>query len=126
MKIRVYYEDTDIGGIVYHSKYLNFCERARSEYFFKNGSTPILENGHFVVRHLDANFLRSATLGDELEVKSEVVAFKAASFTLLQSIYLKEQKVFDMRVKLAFLTHNNSVQKIDESTKEVLLTIFKD
>ena len=35
MQIRVYYEDTDIGGIVYHSQYLNFCERARSELFFK-------------------------------------------------------------------------------------------
>ncbi|MDD3597397.1 MAG: acyl-CoA thioesterase, partial [Sulfuricurvum sp.] len=41
MQIRVYYEDTDAGGIVYHSNYLNFCERARSHLFFDVGRSPI-------------------------------------------------------------------------------------
>jgi len=53
VKIRVYYEDTDAGGVVYHSNYLNFCERARSELFFQKELSPVLQNGHFVARKLD-------------------------------------------------------------------------
>jgi acyl-CoA thioester hydrolase len=126
VQIRVYYEDTDAGGIVYHSNYLNFCERARSEYFFKIGSNPMLENGHFVVKHIDANFISSAKLGDLLHVRSEIVEFKGASFKLLQSIYLDEKKIFEMIVKLVFLSHTNSVQKMDSNTKELILSTFKD
>jgi acyl-CoA thioester hydrolase len=48
MKIRVYYEDTDTGGVVYHSNYLNFCERARSDAFFEKGMTPVLEESGIV------------------------------------------------------------------------------
>jgi len=54
MKIRVYYEDTDSGGVVYHTQYLAFCERARSEIFFQNG-IDFSESG-FVVRDLEATF----------------------------------------------------------------------
>ncbi len=46
--LRVYYEDTDTGGVVYHSIYLNYCERARSEIFFRNGISPIDNKYHFV------------------------------------------------------------------------------
>ncbi|MEN8727803.1 MAG: acyl-CoA thioesterase, partial [Sulfurovum sp.] len=42
MKIRVYYEDTDAGGIVYHTNYIKYCERARSEIFFQRGKKPTL------------------------------------------------------------------------------------
>ncbi|MGD9625492.1 MAG: acyl-CoA thioesterase, partial [Arcobacter sp.] len=52
MKLRVYYEDTDAGGIVYHSNYLNFCERARSDVFFQKGFSPVLEGGHFVAKKI--------------------------------------------------------------------------
>ena len=76
MKIRVYYEDTDAGGIVYYSNYLNFCERARSDAFFNRGLTPVLESGHFVVKKLTADYSLSAKLGDLLEVHTELVARK--------------------------------------------------
>ena len=66
--LRVYYEDTDVGGIVYHSVYLNFIERARSEIFFQNGISPMDNQYHFIVKEINAKFLKSATLGDELKV----------------------------------------------------------
>ena len=125
MKIRVYYEDTDVGGVVYHSNYLNFCERARSEAFFHKGMTPILKNGHFVVRKLEALFLKSAHLGDTLEVCSTLKEIKSASFTLQQDIYKGEQKVFSLTISLAFLNFEGKVQKIDTSTKELICSLFQ-
>ena len=61
MKIRVYYEDTDTGGIVYHTNYIKFCERARSEMFFERGMVPSQsDESGFVVRNLSANFLATS------------------------------------------------------------------
>ncbi|OHD77531.1 MAG: acyl-CoA thioester hydrolase, partial [Sulfuricurvum sp. GWF2_44_89] len=84
MTIRIYYEDTDVGGVVYHSNYLNFCERARSQLFFDAGRSPILEGGHFVAKHIDADYLKSAKFGDILEVETTLIEMKNASFTFLQ------------------------------------------
>ena len=83
MKIRVYYEDTDAGGIVYHSNYLKFCERARSEFFFSKNMSPIIDGAHFVVRKMDCDFIFSAKFADVLEVTTTLVEMKKASFTVL-------------------------------------------
>ena len=103
MKIRVYYEDTDAGGIVYHSNYLNFCERARSEYFFQAGSTPVLDGGEFVVASLAAKFKASARLGDLLDIKTEILTLKSSSLVLHQSVYKDNVILFDMEIKLAYV-----------------------
>jgi len=124
MKIRIYYEDTDTGGVVYHSNYLNFCERARSEAFFKLGITPELTTGHFVARKLEADYFLVAKLGDELEVKSELLEMKAASFTLLQTIYKEEKKIFQMKITLAYITFEGKVQRLDTKSKELVLSLF--
>ncbi len=125
MKIRVYYEDTDIGGVVYHSNYLNFCERARSEAFYDLGITPILEGGHFVARKIIGDYLLSAKLGDMLDVKSELVKMKAASFVLKQYVYRGEEKLFELEIVLAYITFEGKPQKIDLATKKLLLTLFE-
>ena len=124
MQIRVYYEDTDTGGVVYHSNYLNFCERARSEAFYKLGMTPELENGHFVARKLEADYLKSAKLGDVLEVKSELLEMKAASFTLLQTIFKDNKKIFTLKIVLVYITFEGKPQKLDLKNKELLLSLF--
>lgn len=126
MKIRVYYEDTDTGGVVYHSNYLNFCERARSDCFFKLGMTPELESGHFVARKLEADYLSVAKLGDLLEIKSELLEMKGASFTLLQTIYKDEKKIFTLKIKLVYITFEGKPQKLDSKTKELILSLFSD
>ena len=124
MKVRVYYEDTDTGGVVYHSNYLNFCERARSDTFFKKGMTPILESGHFVARRVVADYFLSAKLGDMLEVRSELLKMKAASFLLKQSIYKEDKKLFELEITLAYISFDGKPQKIDVETKELLLSLF--
>ena len=124
MQVRVYYEDTDTGGVVYHSNYLNYCERARSDCFFKLGITPELENGHFVARKLVADYFAGAKLGDELEVKTELLEMKAASFKLLQTIYKKEKKIFELQITLAYITFEGRPQKLDSKSKELILSLF--
>lgn len=120
MQIRVYYEDTDVGGVVYHSNYLNFCERARSQLFFDAGRSPILETGHFVAKHIDADYLKSAKFADILEVKTTLLELKNASFSLLQQVFRGEEKLFEMTIVLVYIDFNGNVSKIPKSEKEFL------
>jgi len=116
MKIRVYYEDTDIGGIVYHSKYLNFCERARSELLFRKNIEVFntQTNSGFVVKSINANFIKSATLGDILEVKTKLKGHSKVTLTLIQTIFKDDIKIFEMEVVLVYLL-NGKPAKIDEN-----------
>lgn len=120
MQIRVYYEDTDVGGVVYHSNYLNFCERARSQLFFDAGRSPILEAGHFVAKHIDADYLKSAKFADILEVKTTLIELKNASFSLLQQVFRGEEKLFEMTIVLVYIDFNGTMTKIPKSEKEFL------
>ncbi len=121
MKVRVYYEDTDLGGIVYHSKYLNFCERARSQMLFEKGIMPFdfKNKSGFVVKELQANFLKSATLGDILEVKTTLLSTTKVSIKLLQEIFKEKEKIFSMEITLVYM----SGKKIAKIPQE-LLKIF--
>jgi acyl-CoA thioester hydrolase len=103
VKIRVYYEDTDVGGIVYHANYLKYCERARSEYFFQQGSVPSIEEGEFVVASIEAKFKSSAKLGDVLNVTTEVLEIKGSSLVLRQCVLKDGVLLFDMNLKLGFI-----------------------
>ncbi|MEA1880478.1 MAG: YbgC/FadM family acyl-CoA thioesterase [Campylobacterota bacterium] len=104
MKIRVYYEDTDAGGIVYHTNYIKYCERARSEVFFKNNMSPTLgTDSGFVVRDIHASFVATSTLGDMLSVTTKLLTLKNSSLTLLQEVWREEVKLFSMEVVLVYV-----------------------
>ncbi len=104
MKIRVYYEDTDAGGIVYHTNYIKYCERARSEIFFKQDQIPSLsQNSGFVVRDIKASFLATSALGDMLEVTTNIMNIKNSSILLLQEIWKKNIKIFSMEILLVYV-----------------------
>jgi acyl-CoA thioester hydrolase len=88
--VRVYYEDTDAGGIVYHANYLRYAERARTEAMRAIGA-PHAElvrvcNLMFVVRRAKLDYLRPARLDDSLEVITEPLELRAATVTLRQDI----------------------------------------
>ena len=105
MKIRVYYEDTDLGGIVYHTNYIKFCERARSEIFFQKEMVPTLgEDSGFVVRNITANFLATSTLGDMLNVTTKLLTLKNSSLVLLQEVWKDDVKNFSMEVVLVYIS----------------------
>jgi len=104
MKIRVYYEDTDAGGIVYHTNYIKYCERARSELFFEKNTTPTDgEQSGFVVRKIDADFLGVAMLGDMLEIETEMIERKNSSILLKQSVLNSNKVIFTMNILLVFV-----------------------
>jgi acyl-CoA thioester hydrolase len=101
--IRVYYEDTDAAGVVYHSNYLKYMERARTEWLRKLGfSQEVLreESGNIiVVSAMDIKFARPAKLDDLLEVHSILIKVTGASFLFEQSIQKKQEKICSARVK---------------------------
>ncbi len=118
MQIRIYYEDTDAGGVVYHTNYLKYCERARSEYFFASNYKIMDENAHFLVKKLEAQFLKPAYLGDILEVKTFLIKMKNASVELKQDIFKDNIKIFSTNILLAFVK-NGKLAKITAQNREL-------
>ena len=94
MDIRVYYEDTDAGGVVYYTNYLKFAERARTEllrgFGVEQADLRDKEKVLFVVRHIVADYLNSARLDDLLEITTHVKTLKNASVVFVQEITRKE------------------------------------
>ena len=88
--VRVYYEDTDAGGVVYHSNYLRFAERARTEFLREAGIdhiTLMAENGlMFAVRRCEAEYVKPAQLDDALEIRTRCLEATGASFWLEQLV----------------------------------------
>ena len=122
MQIRVYYEDTDAGGIVYHTNYIKYCERARSEIFFARGMKPTLgDNNGFVVRDIKASFLATAALSDILEVTTKILTIKRSSLVLLQEVWKEEIKVFSMEVTLVYVDNGKPCR-----IPELFRNIFKE
>ena len=124
MQIRVYYEDTDAGGIVYHTNYIKFCERARSEVFFQRGMIPAQsDSSGFVVRDIKASFLATSTLGDMLDVTSKILTLKSTSLVLLQEVWKEEVKVFSMEVVLVYIDQGKPC-RIPDVFKEIFKQYF--
>ncbi len=101
--IRVYYEDTDAAGVVYHSNYLKYMERARTEWLRELGfSQQVLreETGVIIVIvDLDMKFVRPAKLDDLLEVKSTLIKARGVSFLFDQSIERSQEQLCAARLK---------------------------
>jgi len=123
LKTRIYYDDTDAGGVVYHANYLKFCERARSDLFYEKGLSPAVNGGHFVVKHLEADFIQPAKLGDLIDVKTELLLLKNASLILKQEVWREEVKLFTMTSTLAYVKEGKPC-KIDEETKAFFRGFF--
>ncbi|AFI05343.1 acyl-CoA thioesterase YbgC [Helicobacter cetorum] len=112
MRFRVYYEDTDAEGVVYHANYLKYCERARSEIFFKETMLPENQDGVFIIRSLKADFFTPASLGQVLEVKTQIRELKKVSLVAFQEIYCVQNtslepiepcKIFTLEIKFGFV-----------------------
>lgn len=103
--IRVYYEDTDAGGIVYHANYLKFCERARTEYLSHLGieqDSYLKQNIAFVVKAMEIDFRYAARFNETLKVNTEIVKLKRASVEFKQQVTNEnEQLTFEAKVQVA-------------------------
>ena len=109
--IRIYYEDTDAGGVVYHANHLKFGERGRTELLrfmgFENKSLFDKYGVIFVVRHLEANYLMPAHLDDLLRLETAVLEVKNASVIMEHSLFRENAKLFAMDVTLVCVDGEN-------------------
>ena len=103
--VRVYYEDTDLGGVVYYANYLKFLERARTEWLRALGvEQTVLAAEHrviFVVRSIALEYLRPAAFNDELAVTVELEETKGGQILLVQRITRGAEELATARVRIA-------------------------
>ncbi|MEL7298855.1 MAG: YbgC/FadM family acyl-CoA thioesterase [Pseudomonadota bacterium] len=101
--LTVYYEDTDMGGIVYHANFLKFIERARSTWVAELGVDQLAlaaAGTVFVVRRIESDFLAPARLGDVLDVRSSVAEATGVRWLLDQEVWRGQTRLFAARVTI--------------------------
>ncbi|MEM7172534.1 MAG: tol-pal system-associated acyl-CoA thioesterase [Pseudomonadota bacterium] len=122
--IRIFYEDTDAGGVVYHAHYLNFAERARTECLrLLDLHQSLLRDSHdlvFAVRDCSLEFLRPARLDDLLEVRSCFVAMAGATLSVLQAIWRDDELLVRLRVRIAAINTSGRPTRIPSSIRGIL------
>src|SRR6185503_7350416 len=113
MQVRVYYEDTDFSGAVYHASYLRFMERGRTNYLRLLGADQrtLFEETEreapgfaFVVRTMQIEFLKPARMDDVLDIVTETEEVKGASVTLHQRVMRGDEMLIEAHVKVAFVS----------------------
>mgnify|MGYP001229971535 FL=1 len=122
--VKVYYEDTDAGGVVYYANYLKFLERARSEAIYSLGYTnsSLLENFGvlLIVKSCNIEYKKPAKFEDKLEVISVVQSFTKTSFLMKQSILRDNEIITDAVVHLVSVDKNGKPSRIPDELKKRL------
>src|SRR2546430_4352395 len=128
MQVRVYYEDTDFSGIVYHANYLRFMERGRTNHLRLRGAEQqaLFEQAEaedasfaFVVRSMRLDFLKPARMDDVLDVVTWPVAVKGASIMLAQEVRKAEEVLVKAEVRVAFISEGRA-QPIPKTLRGLL------
>ena len=128
MQVRVYYEDTDFSGIVYHANYLRFMERGRTNHLRLMGAEQqaLFEQAAtedssfaFVVRSMHLDFLKPARMDDVLDVVTWPIAVKGASIMLEQEIRRAEHVLVKAQVRVAFISEGRA-QPIPKALRTLL------
>lgn len=114
--VRVYYEDTDLAGIVYYANYLKFIERARTEWVAALGVDQMALRAAqgivFAVRRVEADFLRPAKFGDDLLVETSVQSLGGARIVLEQVVTRGGERLFASVVTLVCLTEDGHAARL--------------
>jgi len=122
-KLKIYYEDTDSGGVVYYANYLKFTERARTNLINDLGfSLKKLSEDYdclFIVRKINCDYLHSARLEDELIVKSKFLKINNASFDLEQNILRNDQIIFTSEITMVCVSSLGQPKKIPQDLKSL-------
>ena len=128
MQVRVYYEDTDFTGIVYHANYLRFMERGRTNYLRLIGADhrALFEQTEkeapsfaFVVRSMKIDFLKPAFMDDLLEIRTLSREVSGASITLLQRVVRGEEVLIEAEVRVAFVSEGRP-KRIPEPLRKAM------
>lgn len=118
--VRVYYEDTDAGGIAYHASCLRWFERARTELVAVLGGERAPADGGFVVAALALRYLRPARLGDALVVRTLVARVRAAGLVVQQSVRRGDELLVDGEITLALIGTDGRPRRLAPAWTESL------
>ena len=123
-KVKIYYEDTDAGGVVYYANYLKYLERARSEAIYSLGLTNAnLQKDHdtlIIVKSCNIEYKKPAKFEDELEIISSILSKTKTSFTMLQIIKKNEEIISEATVQLVTVNKEGKPIKIPEILSNLL------
>ena len=115
-KIKVYYEDTDAGGVVYYANYLKYLERARTEALIKIGLSNLKIRDNFqaliIVKSCNIDYKKSAYLEDELNIKSYILSLTKTSFVMSQTIIKNKIVIVEAKIHLVFVNEKAKPIKI--------------
>ena len=129
-KLKVYYEDTDAGGVVYYANYLKFLERARTEALVSLGFSNKKIKDEFgaliIVKSCSIDYKKSAYLEDELSIRSFVKSITKTSFFMNQFISRGEDIIVEAKVHLVFVNNKGKPMKIPESLFQDFKPYFCD
>lgn len=111
MPVRVFYEDTDAGGVVYYANYLRYLERARTEWLRQLGlpreQLRATVGWVFVVTQVEANYRRPARLDDLLSVQAELLEVSRASLLFAQAVWRDDELLVDAKVRVACVNQSD-------------------
>jgi len=117
-KIKVYYEDTDAGGVVYYANYLKFLERARTEALysigFSNSKIKEIYNSLIIVKSCNIDYKKSSFLEDELTIRSFVKSITKTSFFMNQIITKDDHIIVEAKIHLVFVNGDGKPVRIPE------------
>ena len=122
--VRIYYEDTDAGGIVYHTAYLRFAERARTELLRQLGYSN--RSIAFAVVDCTVRYHRPARLDDALEVRTRPIGVSGATLSLTQSIWRAGELLAAIRIRIASLGENGRPMRLPAQLRHVFAQLRDD
>ena len=124
-RFKVYYEDTDSGGVVYYANYLKFLERARTDAItsldFSNNKLVEKFGIFIIVKSCNLNFLRPAKLEDNLDIISKVIEVKNVSIKMKQNIYVNDSMIVEAEILLASVNNEGKPSKLPDEFKNKLI-----
>ena len=117
-QLKVYYEDTDAGGVVYYANYLKFLERARTEALLSIGlsNTKIKKElgSLIIVKSCNIEYKKPAHLEDELNIQTHIISLKKTSLMMKQLIMLEKKLITDAEIHLVFVNSEGKPEKIPD------------
>ena len=129
-KVKVYYEDTDSGGVVYYANYLKFLERARTEALaslgFSNQKIKEEFGALIIVKSCNIEYKKSAYLEDELSIRSFIKSITKTSFSMNQFISREEDLIVEAKIHLVFIDEKGKPIKIPDSLFQDFKPYFCD